>query len=475
MAQETGKFYPTPADPGDWVCFSISIPNASEYRAAVLGQLTWLTDWRCWRHSQADYSDAPPVNREIAALFSQAVYTARFGDCMTCEQMIECIETSEAMREAIDALIASLMSDNSSATYNAVSSLAQEAARSVYGENLSTGRMTENLVGGTNPTCDKDVLYGQCLAFCVTVNRAITDGLQKVEAASNAGELGVAVAQLPLLNLVTRNVGITSVLELADKAIEFLSEGYIAAYDETKELQYACALFCACEDDCQITIERIFSTFHTIVSTHGTFPLFGNFFEWLAWFNSAVVTGGVVADVAFFAAAGALKTANFLFFGAADWVLDVQLQRAANNPDGDWVFCECPGCEYVDFTAGEHGFTAVYATYIASEGYQFGNTPGNPDYSNLVIAGDFGDNVTSVTLVFNTTPPGNDVGRGLRYLHSASFDYLDDSPVASDMLIPVSPTTDVGVGECGFIPVNGSTYYTQGSTLRLIGIEICRG
>lgn len=284
-----------------------------------------------------------------------------------CAAVAECIENSDAVKTALDSAIASLLSDNDSLTYNAVSSLSQQAARDFYGANLSSERMTQDLVGGTNPTCDLDILYGQCLSICVAVNRAITDGLQKVESASNAGELGIAVAELPLLNLVTRNTGITSVIEIADKAIEFLAEGYLAAYDEAKEIEYACAIFCACQDDCQITIERLFDVFHTIVSEHGTFPIFGNFADWLSWFSSAVISGGIVADVAFFAAFGALKTANFLFFGAADWILDVQIQRAANNPDGDWTFCDCGEGIQVDIYSDFAGSTLVETIYLELE------------------------------------------------------------------------------------------------------------
>lgn len=89
-----GKNYPTPATPPGVVCFQIVIPDAPEYRAALLGQIGWLADWRCWKHTQADYTDPPSVNYEIASLFASALFGATFGECgdeMNCDELIACL------------------------------------------------------------------------------------------------------------------------------------------------------------------------------------------------------------------------------------------------------------------------------------------------------------------------------------------------------------------------------------------------
>lgn len=92
----TGKNFPDPIDPLTRVCLVIEIPDAPEYRAAVMGQLEWLADWRCWRHASDDYVDPPTDNVQVAELFAVAVSEARFEecpeDCMNCEEMIECLQ-----------------------------------------------------------------------------------------------------------------------------------------------------------------------------------------------------------------------------------------------------------------------------------------------------------------------------------------------------------------------------------------------
>lgn len=89
-----GKSLPETIDPPERVCFIIEIPDTLQYRAALMGQLEWLADWRCWEHTQEDFYNPPADNVLAAQLFAIAVTEAcQFMNCpMTCEEMIECLQ-----------------------------------------------------------------------------------------------------------------------------------------------------------------------------------------------------------------------------------------------------------------------------------------------------------------------------------------------------------------------------------------------
>jgi len=87
-----GKNFPEPIDPLTRVCFIIEIPDALEYRAAIMGQVEWLADWRCWRHDNQDFDNPPQNCLDVAQLFAIAVSESRFEDCpMDCAEMLECL------------------------------------------------------------------------------------------------------------------------------------------------------------------------------------------------------------------------------------------------------------------------------------------------------------------------------------------------------------------------------------------------
>lgn len=116
----TGKNFPTPADPGGRVCFIMEIPDALEYRAAVMGQVEWLADWRCWLHTQEDYADPPAANVEVAQLWAYAVTGARFEECpMDCAEMLECLQPLfDSLTEQVAELQTQVLSLQSAAAAN---------------------------------------------------------------------------------------------------------------------------------------------------------------------------------------------------------------------------------------------------------------------------------------------------------------------------------------------------------------------
>lgn len=397
----SGKNFPTPADPLTRVCFVMEIPDAIEYRAAVMGQVGWLADWRCWKHNQSDYSDPPPINREIAALFAEALSTARFEDCMSCEQIIACINDNPATRAALAAwFVAELATPGTlrDAVYNAAATAALDAGRYGYGENLSDTAMHANLGAGFNPTCDPNITWAQCLQLVQKTNRFIVDTIESAEVASDLGEFAIWVAELPFLNLIARNTFVTSALEAGEKLLEFTSEAYLAAYTEAKENEIACSLFCACVDDCEISVDRIFQVMHERVSQWGTFPTFGNLADWVSWFGGVAFSGGSIVDIIFFAAYGSLKVSNFLFFEPANYLLDTIIAVASDNPSADWETL-CDVCKYTHKWNATNGWS----------GWDLLSWAGNPApiITDGVVVGQSSSDGLSIFVYMGRTLPSN--------------------------------------------------------------------
>jgi len=322
-------------------CIPVFYPNTPEHKQ-LLGALLNIPALK------ASWFTSTDEQRAVLAGIWQTAYLATMekwqdeDTCMDCNSLIDCLENPEFV-EALDVLIAQLMLDSTSAIYSALQSAIGSATNTPVGYPPSDGYLSENWAGGTNPTCDYDILYAQCLAIPVETNRMLVDTLEKIEAWSNAGEFAQILANLPVVAVIAEAIGVDAALGVIDKSIEFLSEGYIASYTSEFEIAVACSLFCACQSDCEITAQRIIDVMFERVSIWGTFPVFEGLLDWVEWFNANTEWGSALADIAFYAAWGATQAAGTFFLNNGNAGSEMIIQRAANNPDGDWEFCpDCP-------------------------------------------------------------------------------------------------------------------------------------
>src|SRR5687767_15995801 len=101
--RRVGKLLPSPVTPLTIVCYTIEIPNAVQYRAAFLGQLDVLGMASTWDHPRGANECLPC--EEAAQLWRNALYNAVWSDecggSMSCEDIAGCIETSEAVQDAL--------------------------------------------------------------------------------------------------------------------------------------------------------------------------------------------------------------------------------------------------------------------------------------------------------------------------------------------------------------------------------------
>lgn len=203
-----------------------------------------------------------------------------------------------------------------------------------------------NLAGGSNPTCDLDILWAQSMAVMVYINRLITDILEKFEAATNDIEMVEIVTQLPVID----ELGGDAIVSYVNALQEGISENYVAQYTEEYEAGCAYAIFCKAQsNDCAITMsiiyevfqERVYARFGTPSATLSTLA------DLLLYLLGQEIDGTIVCDTLIFIVSGGGLLANVLLGTIGLDNLAVVLNLKKDEPSNDWatwetVFGPCP-------------------------------------------------------------------------------------------------------------------------------------
>lgn len=281
-----------------------------------------------------------------------------------CARIIDCIENDEDVQNALKLFINNHLAslDNNP--------VGKPLPASVTGAPL-----------GENPTCDWDILWAQCLMVVKTTNDIIEDLLDKFETLTNPVELtGAALEAIPAAGDT-----VAAVPNYVALIQEFLAENYSADYTTTPVTGYedrlAAEIFCACEMDCEITIDRIVQILIDRIETRfdTTVPALSVLNDLAAWLIGIDTGGELIADMAFLLVWGGLKFANFVIGGLlnrpriGDGVIKVWLALATDNPSNDWVFIvDCVDIQCWDMSIvpnavvleGELSTDEVYETFV---------------------------------------------------------------------------------------------------------------
>lgn len=277
----------------------------------------------------------PPSEDELDAFASETMYRI-LEPIDICEYVIDCIENDDDVRRVLNNFI----------------------SKNVYGSPegvpQTTDEKRENQAGDTNPTCDTDVLWAQCLAVVQQTNRSITDAFEVVEGATNSIELADAVSELPIVGWIKDAVGVQAALDLITYYQNSIAEGYAAQYTTEIESEIACQLFCICRGDCKITTERVFQMVSDRIATHLDIPDVADIFQVIEFVTGVTVTGVLVVDLAFYMAWASVTTGNFLFAGHFNVDLQMLLALSVNDANDDWLLLcdDCPSIYCDDFEEG---------------------------------------------------------------------------------------------------------------------------
>lgn len=328
--KDGGWVLPEVINPETRTSVCICIPDEQNHVMAFWGALRELAYWFNWQRNDAH--DALPVSilwREIVDNAHQKWLDGVM--CTSCDELIACLQP---LMDEINAKLDALQVG--------VNTLQFGAGNSPAGQPLSPAELAANQAGDSNPTCDRDVLWAQCLQLVQYTNQLIVDALEAAEAATNNTELVQIIAQLPGLD----EAGADAVAGYVALLQDGIAENYIAEYTESMEQGIACLIFCTTQVDCEITIEKVNQVYHDkvgefFVDLPTTFATLANF---LSYFVDQNVGSDSVVYVLHYLvwAGGAL--ANLFLGDIGTKSLQTLLLLAVNDANDDWtILCDdCP-------------------------------------------------------------------------------------------------------------------------------------
>lgn len=323
-----GKQLPTPVTPPDTICFTITVPNAVQYRAALLGQLNILGEWHTWDHA-TDGTNCADCE-EAAQLWRTAIAEATFSDdCeldMSCDDIADCIETSEAVQDAINAQM-----ENNGSFQQTINNTSN------YGTQLSSAQLAASLTEAAG--CDNDSLFGSVTAIVDQLNTNNVDFLEQLEIESNTIERASAFfAAIPLFETLP----IDDALNFLDTVMGEIKENYEATYTTGLRDTYRCAIFCLAleQPECAITFDMLIGYFEQKLGASLDYEAL--FIDMVAFFTTGSWSGEQISDVMHLAQLAIWREASN-WLGLSFRTLQTVGLLGANDNDHDWAVLPC-GC-----------------------------------------------------------------------------------------------------------------------------------
>lgn len=249
-----------------------------------------------------------------------------------CAEMIKCLDDDEDVKNKITQIINNAIGNGTD---------------NVPGEEMKPDEFEREIAPGSNPTCDSVKLARQCSYVVRFFDKGITDFLQRITVSVNTIELAQQIAELPFVNLITRNVGIQSALDFVVYMSEAIKEQYEAGQSDEYMDELARKLYCLCQDDCKITLDRYFQmtaeNINELIPTTITEGI-STLVDILEVFTGLDTVGTDTVDLLYWLTGISAKVLSFISFKVADRALDFGLTSAANDAsyDLDISELECP-------------------------------------------------------------------------------------------------------------------------------------
>lgn len=418
-----GRSLPSPANPGSTICFKMTVPDALQYRAALMGQINFLGLWQAWRHQLTDI--IPPENVVAAELWMEAASTAVFEECVMdiCEQILLCITDDPTVQAAIINQVI-----NSQAFRDAVQGIAGPGSP-------MTGPQIEALIGDE---CDEDTAFGGWTALVRQMDTNNRDLFERIEVGTNALERSnIVISAIPGIGVFPAD----EILGFLDSLINDLAENYAAQYTTTVEDEMRCGLFClALDNDCGLNFDQLFNYFNERLGS--SFTVESLFLDILSFIGAGTWSGTQIVDAMMLFQVAVLRHAS-KFIDFAVYSLQTTYALGLNDPDPDWsILCDCtppPGCDGDDFLIDEQGWEALdgptYSTYHPDEGWGKGST--TPQ--RIGIKKSYGTLISKVTVTFNTATTGViDVG-AFSYAYPPAFGSITHGSPTTEWVLEFTP------------------------------------
>lgn len=293
------------------------------------------------------------------------------GGSMSCDDIADCIESSQAV---LDAILQQLTANGF--TQNNYTS----APSAPY---LTPAQTAENLLPATYSCSDAQIM-ATAKALTIAFDRAVTDILDEIELLTDPAEL---------LAILGDNVEFVSYLttfgEVATWMQDTFASVYNASYDAIVEQNIACLIYCAAIVDCEITLDMLISVMVDGMGAIEPPPDPDDvqaLFEWLIGIDTSV--GEAVVCAFFWFVLQTMRFAASLLPDGFVVIADLKeiIAGSIGKTDNSYLNCDdCPPTETPntywllewDFTLGQQGTILQTGTpgVFGNSGYEGRGTP----------------------------------------------------------------------------------------------------
>lgn len=365
----TGLPIPSPVVPATSICLRILVPNALEYRSALKGALSSLGQAWTWSQTEGEDNQASYEAAELwRSRLQDAIYTLDCGEePMECEDVADCIDTSEAVRTAIQSVV----------PYTPIDGM-------VYppGAPLTPSQMTAAL--NVIDECAFDPYWAQVEQYVDFMVNLGQDVLEQIAAYSAALDAGENVPMGTFLGKLKNTSTAGKVVEFLQWALTVVKAQYEAADNAENRRVIKCDIFCGTRDECLISIQGTLDILNNRLGGLLTPGDLTDLPSMVTAFTTATFNPALALDLWILFLMGSAKTAGMFGLAGIDETIQMVLAAAVNDANNDWVtLCDdcdepppgiCEGGTSVDWREGENGFSIAFgrATYYPSEGWGLG-------------------------------------------------------------------------------------------------------
>lgn len=248
------------------------------------------------------------------------------GVAMSCEDVADCIETNEAVQNALEQNLFNngYAPSGNSATSTDVTMSAAQAANNLLPPGYS---------------CEEAQMMATARAIVQKFHNFAQDFFEQTELLTNPIELGNVLSDgIPVADTLN-NVG-----AFIDYVIETLQETYVASYNEAVEKEITCELYCAMRENCLLTYDIIINVYNQLAIVEYPAPSdtadFQAIVDWAIGLDMEVGTATVAAFHLLLALA--MKFGSGQIFEMAGLVgLQSLIGQSMGQLDTTWVDCDC--------------------------------------------------------------------------------------------------------------------------------------
>lgn len=307
-------------------CVEIMIPDDDSYLQILAGFVSILGKNWAWQGT--------PEEREARAQLWQQAYAATDWDgCMECEDVADCIETSEEVQDALEQNLINNI-NNSTGVQNALNNVYNQ-----FGSNPMPGTVSgTDLIPGT-VLCDPNKTWGAIVQLIDSMHQNNIDSFEVAEVATNLAERAALIfSAVPILETLPVNEAVDYIQGIwTDDLFEAYEANDTTAYRDTLK----CDLFCiATSGDCSLSIDNVFQYFINRISGDAA----DTFAELIAYLISGTWAGTEINDMFFAGQILLMKYGNQFFGNVGIRPYQAYLEIGSRSPSDAWeLICDtCP-------------------------------------------------------------------------------------------------------------------------------------